>query len=87
MPYPRRAQTPERYLHPRVREVYLRDARASLELSFVAGFPHHSHFSAVINSVKVKDTPLLRQRLERLADALGYPRDEIYLAESVEVRR
>jgi hypothetical protein len=83
MPYPRRPRLPERYLNPRLRDAYKASRRSSLELSLVAGFPHHSHFSYAINATRIKDSPVVRQRLERLADALGFPRDEIYLPEAV----
>jgi hypothetical protein len=83
MPYPRRQQLPERYLNPRLYDAYKASPRSSLELSLVAGFPHHSHFSYVINATRIKDSPIVRQRLERLADALGFPRDQIYLPETV----
>lgn len=81
MPYPRAA---ERYINPRFRTFYQRSHRASWELAATAGFPHQSTFSTLIRSEVVPATALNVERLQRVADALGFPRDQIFLTDTVE---
>jgi hypothetical protein len=52
-------------------------------LQRLAGFPHYATFFEVLRAEKVAATPLNVQRLERVADAVGFPRDEIFLDEAV----
>ena len=48
-------------------------------LARAAGFPAYSVFYTVLRSEKVIATPLTVERLERVADLVGFPRDEIFL--------
>src|SRR5436190_1099727 len=55
-------------------------------LARAAGFPAYSVFYTVLRSEKVIATPLTVERLERVADLVGFPRDEIFLDEPAKPR-
>jgi len=76
--YPRRKLNPE--LRARVRDEMLNGKRAWL-LSQLAGFPQSCDFSSILHAPRVPATPLIVERLQRLADILGFPVDAIFLPE------
>lgn len=43
------------------------------------GFSHDSQFSAFINAKLVPETPVNIERLYRIADAVGFDREELFL--------
>ena len=76
MPNPRSTQRP---LNPKLRERYQRDPRASWLIARLAGFPHQSNFSSLIRAEVVPTTPLVVERLRRVAELLDFPKEEIFL--------
>jgi hypothetical protein len=85
MPYPpRRSTHPLRTLSKALQEAYRSSPLASSRIALCAGFPHHATFSYVINADVVRATPLTIERLQRVADVLGFPRDAIFLPEPVD---
>ena len=79
MPYPR---TIQRRLNPKFKERYRNErVQASWMLAMRAGFPHQSGFSALIRADVVPTTPLIVERLGRVADLLGFPKDQIFVDE------
>lgn len=46
-----------------------------------AGWPHYTTFHDLLKAGVVAATPLTVERLGRVADAVGFPRDEIFLDE------
>jgi hypothetical protein len=48
-------------------------------LAAAAGWPHYTTFHDILRAGRIAATPLTVQRLERVADAVGLPRDEIFL--------
>ena len=85
MPYPPRPSAyPLRYLAPRLRTAYRRSQLGSCQIALCAGFPHQSSFSVVINAEVVRATPLLVERLQRVADILGVSHDQIFLSDPAE---
>ena len=51
-------------------------------LALVAGFPHYIYLYLAFRDGQVRATPLLVQRLRSVADAVGFPKDEIFLDEA-----
>jgi hypothetical protein len=48
-------------------------------LATVGGWPHYTTFHDILRGGLVAATPLTVTRLQRVADAVGFPRDEIFL--------
>jgi hypothetical protein len=55
-------------------------------LSQLSGFPHYSNFSEMLHARRVTATPLMTERLQRLAALLNVPQDQIFDPEPVEER-
>jgi hypothetical protein len=55
-------------------------------LSQLSGFPHYSTFSEMLHARRVTATPLMTERLQRLARLLNFPPDQIFDPEPVEER-
>ena len=72
---------PRRPLNPLLRRAVRRSGKSTVSLSAVAAFTHKQSLYAVLSEERVRATPLLVERLQRLADAVGFPRDEIFLDE------
>ena len=71
-----------RPLNPLLRRHVRRCGKNTTRLSIVAGFPHKQALHFVLREEFVSATPLLVTRLRRLADAVEFPRDEIFLDEA-----
>ena len=71
-----------RSLNPLLRRSVERSGRPKSTLAFVAGFPHYTHFYELLREATVVATPLTIERLNPVADAVGFPRDEIFLDEA-----
>lgn len=55
-------------------------AKSKDTLALMGGFPSVTLYSLLANR-QVRDTALMRLRLERIADAIQFPRDQIYAVE------
>lgn len=52
-------------------------------LCAVGGWPHYTTFHDLLKARVVAATPLTVTRLQRVADAVGFPKDQIFLDEGV----
>jgi hypothetical protein len=71
-----------RPLNPLLRRHVDRSGKTKQTLAFVAGFPNYPEFYETLRATTVPATPLTIQRLQRIADAVAFPRDEIFLDEA-----
>jgi hypothetical protein len=55
----------------------LRKTKSCLQL--IAGWPHYCTFFETLHAEKVAATPLTITRWQRVADAIEFPKDEIFL--------
>lgn len=79
---PSSAIAPRRPLNPHLRRCVRRSGTSSVRLATVAGFSHKQALYFVLREERISATPLTVARLERIADAVGFPRDEIFLDEA-----
>ena len=49
------------------------------QLQFAAGFPYYCQLHAALHAERIPATPLTVARLQRVADLIGFPRDQIFL--------
>jgi hypothetical protein len=72
---PRTPPAPRRRLNPELRAA-AREAMAqgyhAYILSQIAGFPQPAQFSSALHAETVPDTPLMRERLARVAEAIKF---------------
>jgi hypothetical protein len=61
------------------------DGRPIWLLTHLAGFSQITVLSSLLHAPVVIATPLVVERLRRLADAVGFPPDQIFLNEQKEV--
>jgi hypothetical protein len=61
-----------------LRSVY-RSRKAKKSLAVISGFKHYTDFFVTLRSEKVRASPLIIERLQRLADVVKFPRDDIFL--------
>ena len=73
---------PRRPLNPLLLRRVDRSDTPKQVLMLVAGFPNYPEFYETLRQTTVPATPLLVLRLQRIADAVGFPRDEIFLDEA-----
>ena len=73
MPAPRRALNP--FLLRRVR----RSGKPQRVLAIVAGYTHPNALYTALHAHRVRATAQAVARLERVADAVGFPKDELFL--------
>jgi hypothetical protein len=75
-----------RSINPALLECVRASGIPQSRLALIAGFPHYTQFYEALRADRLRGTPLLVERLERLADAIGFPCDEIFLdhAEAVQ---
>ncbi|MEO8681635.1 MAG: hypothetical protein ABI665_21495 [Vicinamibacterales bacterium] len=73
---------PRRPLNPLLLRRVERSGKPKSRIAFAAGFPHYVTFYLVLREEKVVATPRLTTRLQLVADAVGFPRDEIFLDEA-----
>jgi len=71
------------HLNPDFVQQVERSDRPKCGLQRIGGWPHYVTFFQVLHAETVSATPLTVQRLQRVADAVGFPRAEIFLAEAV----
>lgn len=72
---------PRRPLNPLLRRRLDQSGKTKQSVALVAGFPNYPEFYETLRAERVPATPLTVMRLERVADAVGFPRDEIFLDE------
>jgi len=70
---------PRRPLNPLLLRRVEKSQQSKHGLQQISGWPYYTQFFDTLHAEKVAATPLTVQRLERVADAVGFPRDEIFL--------
>ena len=78
---------PRLRLNPLLLRRVKRSGRSIMRLVALAGFSHYPDYYVVLHSERVPATPLRIAQLHRLADAVGFPRDEVFLDAPAEVQR
>lgn len=78
---------PRRPLNPLLLRRLERSNQTKTRIAAIAGWPHYTDFYNALREDRVRATPLMVARLERVADAVGFPRDEIFLDEPAKVTR
>jgi hypothetical protein len=72
---------PLRPLNPQLLRRIERSYQPKSRFATVGGWPHYVQLFEILRSRYVKATPLTIARLERVADAVEFPRNEIFLDE------
>jgi len=72
-PFPRRRLNPKLYAAVRA------SSRPAYQLAVLAGLTHGTVLSALIRAEDVPDTPLTRERLQRIADLVGFDKAQLFL--------
>jgi hypothetical protein len=72
---------PRRRLNPKFRRSLATQDTPQSHLAFAAGWPYYTNYFVTVHARRVAATPLVVQRLERLADLVAFPRGEIFLDE------
>lgn len=70
---------PHRPLNPLLLRRVERSGLHRTRLALVAGWRHYTDFFETLREPHVRATPTTVRRLQRVADAVGFPRDEIFL--------
>ena len=70
---------PRRPLNRQLLEAVDRSVLTKQLIAVAAGFPNYPEFYETLRATTVPATPLTVTRLERVADAVGFPREEIFL--------
>ncbi len=73
---------PRRPLNPELLRAVDASGHVKQRLQVVAGFPNYPEFYETLRAERVPATALLIERLHALADAVGFPREEIFLDEA-----
>jgi len=74
----------QRRLNPAFSLAVKRSPCPGFLLAVVAGIPHQSTFSTLINARDVAATPLVMDRLHRICDEIGFDKDFLFLDEGAE---
>lgn len=74
-------RAPRRRLNPFLLRRVEQSGLKLTALTALGGFRHYADFFTTLREERVRTTPLIRIRLERIADAVGFPKDEIFLDE------
>lgn len=72
---------PFRTINPALRDCVDSSSTRKTSLSVAAGFTQYASFFETLRADSVRATPLTVTRLQRVADAVGFPRDEIFVDE------
>lgn len=72
---------PRRPLNPLLWRSVTRSGVSKHSIAVIAGFPVYTTFFQALHADRVPGTPLMVARLERVAEAVGFPKDEIFLDE------
>ena len=73
---------PRRPLNPHLRRRVRHSGKSAVRISIAAGFTQKQSLYFYLREEYVSATPLLVARLERVADAVGFPKNEIFLDEA-----
>ncbi len=60
------------------------NGRPAWAMAALAGFPATSYLSTTIHARRVSATPLMLERLRRLADVVEFPREAMFINEETE---
>ena len=72
---------PRRPLNPLLLRRVERSSQTKSRIAAIAGWLHYTDFYEALRAERVRATPLMVTRLHRVADAVGFPRDEVFLDE------
>ena len=75
-------RAPSRPLNPFLLRRVESSGQKKHALALIAGWPYYTSFFDTLHQEKVRATPLTVTRLERLAEAVGFPVAEIFLDEA-----
>jgi hypothetical protein len=77
--YPDLPRAPRRPLNPFLLRAVAASPHTQIRLAQVAGFACPQQLWYTLRAERLPATPLFVQRLERLADVVGFPRRQIFL--------
>ena len=80
MPLP----APRRPLNPWLRRALRHSGKRAVSIAVVAGFTQKQHLYFQLHEEYVSATPCLVKRLRRVAEAIGFPPDKIFLDEAAQ---
>ncbi len=81
-----RPRWPRYRLNPRFLECLGASGRPGWLLALTGGWPHYPSFAAKLHAGIIAASPVTVERFHRLAKALGYPANEVFLDGPPEVR-
>lgn len=76
-----------RRLNPAFYDACRASGRPQWQLMLLAGIPHQSTFSTLICAETIPATPTNIAHLHRIADAIGFPKSNLFLRNEQEVAR
>jgi hypothetical protein len=76
-------RAPRRSINPLIWRRVERSGKQKAALATAAGYPYYTSFFDTLHAERVAATHLNITRLERVADLVGFPRDEIFLDDAV----
>jgi hypothetical protein len=74
-------RAPYRSINPFFSRRVERSRKKKASLAVIGGYTHYCTFFDQLRAGRVISTPLTVARLQRVADAVGFPRDQIFLDE------
>lgn len=74
-------RAPCRPLNPLLLRQVERSGKKKSSIASGAGWPHYTDFYEALREEKIRATPRTVERLQRVADAVGFPREDIFLDE------
>ena len=79
--------SPRRELNRTLLKQIAESHKSRAALSRIAGFTHSQALDTILRGEKVSATPLLVARLVRLAAAIGFPSDQIFVDDTAAADR
>lgn len=73
---------PRRPLNPALRERVEASRISKARIALIGGWPHYTTFYEVLRASTVAATPTTVARLQRVAECVGFPLDDIFLDDS-----
>ncbi len=68
-------------MNPKLREHIMRSGVTCVRLATVAGFAHKQTLNGFLHAPSLPATPATLTHLHRIADAIGFPRYDLFLDE------